>query len=450
MVDTEGQLWRSDMTTTRRILIGITLLGASLVTSTGISAEPAMLHSERSVAVLDTTDKAFGRPLANLSIERFPEMLEGKMVFVHRFAVDGPQGLGGLGPLYVADSCIACHFKDGRGGRPGDRSVAYPPVHPPKVFRLGPHDTPSLGHQLQDRGVGIPAEGYVEVSYREEPGRYDDGETYSLRRPTYRLTTTAPRGTDSPTVAPRIPPTLVGVGLLEAVAPAEVLALADPEDTDGDGISGRASLLSGPSGPRLGRFGWKAGQATLEEQVTAALAEDMGVDTHSDPPELSARHLERLVLYLRLLAPPARRETGRPGVRPGERLFAEIGCTSCHHPELQTAPAEVIIGPRELASQRIRPYTDLLLHDMGSELADDCVDPGDACRESREWRTAPLWGLGLLATVNGEAFFLHDGRARTFEEAILWHGGEAAPSRRRFTELEATDRKALLAFLDSL
>lgn len=435
------------MTTTRQILAAITLLGMGMAALASHQLESVTLSTEGPVAVLDTSDKAFGRPLANLLPERFPEMLEGKMVFVHRFTDEGPQGLGGLGPLYVADSCISCHFKDGRGRPSADRSVSDRPSHPPRVYRLGPHGAPSLGAQLQDRGLGIRPEGRVEISYREEPGRYADGAAYSLRRPTYRLVATTPRGSDGPALAPRIPPTLVGMGLLEAVAPTEVLALADPDDADGDGISGRASRVPGPHGPRLGRFGWKAQQATLEDQVRAALAEDMGIETTTEPPELAPHHLERLVLYLRLLAPPARRDVDRPEVLRGERLFDAVGCAGCHRPELRTASVDAIHGPPELASQRIHPYTDLLLHDMGSELVDAGVD---ASSENREWRTPPLWGLGLLETVNGELSFLHDGRARTFEEAILWHGGEAASSRRGFMALDAEERQALLTFLTSL
>ncbi len=432
------------MTMAKRIQIGIHLLAAGLLALAVTATERAPASAAGTVAILDTSDKAFGRPLPNLPPERFPEMIEGRLVFVHPFTADGPRGLTGLGPLYVADSCAACHFKDGRGRRP--RDPAEP--HPPMIFRLGAHGAPSLGGQLQDRGLGVRPEGRVQITYREEPGSYADGSTYSLRRPEYRLLDTAPRDeTDLPALAPRIPPTLVGIGLLEAVESAQVLELADPADADGDGISGRPSWVAGSDRRLLGRFGWKARQATLEDQVTAALAEDMGIDATSEPPEISPHHLRQLVLYLRLLAPPARRDVDRLAVRLGERLFAEAGCAGCHRPQLRTAPVEVLTGPSELASQSIHPYTDLLLHDMGPELADDGEDGRP---EGREWRTPPLWGLGLLEQVNGETYLLHDGRARSFEEAILWHGGEAAASRRRFTNLAVSDREALLAFLASL
>lgn len=422
-----------------RALVGILLAG---ITFLGREAP------KDATVVFDTSDKAFGRALANLRPERFPQMLEGKLVFVHRFRSSGggPEGLDGLGPLYVADSCAACHFKDGRGkdgrgkdGR-GRRSADRPASHPPMIFRLGPHAGPSLGIQLQDQALaseaGVEAEGRVQISYREEPGRYDDGEIYSLRRPEYRLVTSATRRPeDLPTLSPRIPPTLIGMGLLEAISPTEILALADPDDDDGDGVSGRPAWISGPRGDRLGRFGWKAEQATLEEQVTAALAEDMGIDATSESPEIAPRHLERLITYLRLLAPPARRDADQPEVQRGERLFFDVGCAACHRPRLRTGPADQIPGPPELASQQIHPYTDLLLHDMG---------------EDQEWRTPPLWGLGLLEKVNGETYFLHDGRARTFEEAILWHDGEARMARDRFRSLVVSDRAALFLFLKSL
>lgn len=429
-----------------RARIGTLFLATCFALIAGASSE-----IDGTTVVFDTSDKAFGRALANLRPERFPQMLEGKVVFVHRFGSSGsgPEGLDGLGPLYVADSCAACHFKDGRGkdGR-GRRSEDRPALHPPMIFRLGPHPAPSLGIQLQDQALGIKdeglglaaegfaAEGRVQISYYEEHGRYDDGTTYSLRRPEYRLVTSPTRAPeDLPTLSPRIPPTLIGMGLLEAISSAEILAWADPDDTDGDGISGRPNWIAGPLGAQLGRFGWKAEQATLEDQVTAALAEDMGIDATSQSPEIAPRHLQRLITYLRLLAPPARRDVDQPEVLRGEQVFFDVGCAACHRPELRTGPADQIPGPPELASQSIYPYTDLLLHDMG---------------DGQEWRTSPLWGLGLLNQVNGETFFLHDGRARTFEEAILWHGGEADMARDGFRSLRAPDRAALFLFLKSL
>ena len=415
------------MTSIARTLIRITLAIGLAATAAGTENAP------KTVTVTDSSSKAFGRSLANLPTERFPQMLEGKMVFVHRFLPtgQGPQGLDGLGPLYVADACDACHFKDGRGRRPQDA----PAPHPPLVFKLA-GSTP-LGTQLQDRAVGARPEGRVQVTYREETGHYADGTPYSLRRPSYRLVQTGP-GFEAELISARVPPTLVGMGLIEAVPASQPAAWADPDDLDGDGISGRLSQMD----DRPGRFGWKAEQATLRDQVVTALAEDMGVDAGT---ELAPENLDHLLTYLRLLAPPARRDVSRPEVQHGEQLFARIGCAQCHRPSLHTGSQLDDSSPPELASQRIQAYTDLLLHDMGQDLAD-----AGTGTERGEWRTPPLWGLGLLGVVNGETSLLHDGRARTFEEAILWHGGEADASKHRFKALDASDREALLLFLNSL
>jgi CxxC motif-containing protein (DUF1111 family) len=257
-----------------------------------------------------------------------------------------------------------------------------------------------------------------------------------------------------------MPPALLGLGLLEAVPEAEILAWSDPEDVDGDGISGRGNRVPGQEGRTvLGRFGWKAGQPGLLEQNAAALALDLGLTSRLHPVpdplpgqvpaasaavEVSDAQLERLTLYTRLLAVPARRGEEQPTVRRGERLFHDFGCASCHRPRLATAPdAE----PAALAGREIAPYTDLLLHDLGEELADH---RGEHLAGGREWRTAPLWGLGLIESVSGTVRLLHDGRARGFAEAILWHGGEAEAARETFRRAPEAERLDLLLFLGSL
>lgn len=435
---------------------------------------------------LDTSRNAFGRGLDNLGHDSWMAMRAGKRVFGHRFraAGKGPAGLDGLGPLYNSDSCFGCHFKDGRGGPPEDP----PAPHPPLLFRLGVRlpptpgpvfsprlaPDPELGGQLQDRSLEGDPEGTVGVTYDLLQGSYPDGTPFELRRPRYELRLTSPRQPEAlPLISPRIPPTLVGMGLLEAVEPAEILLWADAADRDGDGISGRPRWLppngdhrpGDPLNQRLGRFGWRAGAASLEEQSVAALAEDMGVtaprtaaaadEGHQEPApaELAPEQLAALVAYLQTLGPPPRRDDDSPEVIRGERLFLAAGCESCHRSRLMTGPAHLIPGPAELAQQEIRPYTDLLLHDLGPGLADGLAEgggEGGTAVSGREWRTAPLWGLGLLEAVNGTAYFLHDGRARTFEEAVLWHEGEAAASRDHFMSLSAAERRDLLRFLESL
>ena len=397
------------------------------------AAPPAAVLSGGDTTVFDATRNAFGRSLANLRPERWPLVRSGKSLFLRTW--DEPL----LGPLFNATSCAGCHCTDGRGG-PQQQGPA------PLLLRLSIPGSrrsrlpePRYGGQLQDRALaGHTPEGRVEALGRLERGRYPDGTPYLLRRPHYRLSALRsgplhPRAR----LSPRIPPSLLGLGLLEAVPEADLLARADPQDSDRDGIAGRLA-------PGAGRFGWKASAPSLEHQIAQALLEDLGIQ-HT---EIDRDALRRLTAYTRLLAVPARRDWDRPEVRRGEVLFERTGCASCHLPELRTrADAEI----PELAGQTIHPYTDLLLHDLGPDLADLRLDGApDRSLESRSWRTAPLWGLGLLQTVGGEVRLLHDGRARSAEEAVLWHGGEARAARRAFRALPARDRQALLAFLDSL
>ncbi|MEM8995800.1 MAG: di-heme oxidoredictase family protein [Acidobacteriota bacterium] len=415
---------------------------ASPIGHVAATKTPPEVLSGGDTTVFDTGQNAFGRSLGNLEARHWGEMQRGKRLFVHRFqpsgnpgARGGQAGPSGLGPLFNADSCSACHFKDGRGRRPDD-----PAPSPPLIYRFTP-ESPAFGAQLQDRAVaGAAPEGAVEVTAQTVDGRYGDGSPFTLHEPRYRWRGEGP----GPGVgwSARQPTTLVGLGLLEAVPDRDILAWSDETDRDGDGISGRPRWLAGDAaGRRLGRFGWRAEQASLRDQTAAALREDMGIRTRGASPELSADEVRLLVLYLQLLAPPARRDVELPAVRRGERLFARLGCSACHRPEMRTGAPDAIEGPAELAGQVIRPYTDLLLHDLGPRLA----DAGGA-----EWRTAPLWGLGLLETVGGELRLLHDGRARSFEEAILWHGGEAENARRDFTGLTAPERADLVRFLESL
>ena len=264
-------------------------------------------------------------------------------------------------------------------------------------------------------------------------------------------------------ISPRLAPQVIGMGLLEAVPAATILAQADPDDSNGDGISGRANEVPGEDGsPTLGRFGWKAGRATVRQQVAAAFNGDIGITSPLFPeencppvqtacreapnggtPEVTPSRLDSVDLYARTLAVPALRDATDTQVRRGFKLFEEFGCVSCHLPTLETGPSDI----EALAHQVFHPFTDLLLHDMGDGLADGRPEFGAG---GREWRTPPLWGLGLLEEVNGFRFLLHDGRARTPAEAILWHGGEAQAAMEAFRDAPAEEREALLRFLESL
>lgn len=265
-------------------------------------------------------------------------------------------------------------------------------------------------------------------------------------------------------ISPRAAPAMIGLGLLEAIPEEDIVAAADEDDADGDGISGRPNRVwNKDTGKQaLGRLGWKANQPDMHHQAAGAFLGDMGItsslfsspdctEAESDcalapnggEPEIGDERLDRVVFYSRTLAVPARRDVDDPGVVSGKHLFEQAGCAACHTQSFRTGEFEIA----ELANQKIHPYTDLLLHDMGPELSDDRPD---FLAAGEEWRTPPLWGLGLVHVVNHHRYLLHDGRARGFAEAILWHGGEAEASREAFRALPREDREALISFLESL
>jgi CxxC motif-containing protein (DUF1111 family) len=374
----------------------------------------------------------------------------------------------GLGPLFNAEACASCHVLDGRAEPPDD----IDPDRPGLLFRLsiptadGTGPDPDYGGQLQDHGIlGVAAEGSMEITSTEISGAYDDGTPYSLLSPTY--TVSDPAYGDLPDdlmISPRIAPPVIGVGLLEAVPEDAIVAAADPDDTDGDGISGHPNWVADPltGDEALGRFGWKANVASVAEQTAGAFHGDLGVTSPLFPesdctavetaclaaidggdPEVDAQTFDSVVFYTRVVAVPKRRAPADGTDIEGAELFLELGCASCHIPTLTTGDSDIAA----LANQTIHPFTDLLLHDMGEGLADDRPD-GEAT--GTEWRTAPLWGIGLTETVNGHTRFLHDGRARNLAEAILWHGGEADAAARSFRALDADQRTALLTYLETL
>jgi CxxC motif-containing protein (DUF1111 family) len=329
-----------------------------------------------------------------------------------------------------------------------------------------PSADPTYGGQLQDRATTwAPHEGRVQVTFTEVRGAYGDGSEFVLQSPTYRVGDLqfGPLAPDT-ALSARLAPAVIGLGLLEAVPEEDLLAWADPDDTDGDGISGRPNLVWDrlTASQVVGRFGWKASQPTVAQQTARALHEDLGVTSALFPeancpapqaecgsapsggePEASAEVVDQLTLYTRTLAVPARRAPTDEEARRGERLFTDTGCAACHRPTLETGASDV----SGLRAQVIHPYTDLLLHDLGPGLADR---RSELAASGSEWRTAPLWGIGLAQRVTPGTGFLHDGRARTVAEAILWHGGEAEPARERFRTLSAGDRAALIAFIESL
>lgn len=431
---------------------------------------------------------AFSHPSANMPFKRQRDFHVGNGIF-RKVWVSSPASTtssDGLGPLFNARSCQRCHLKDGRGHPPvaGERAetmilrLSIPPSEAERVaLRELRHATvpePTYGGQLQNFSIqGVLAEGELTIAYEETPVMLADGETASLRKPTYGVSGLhyGPLHPEA-MLSPRVAPPLIGMGLLEAISEADILAGADPEDRDGDGISGRPNRVwSDEQGkPMLGRFGWKAGQPTVSQQAAAAFRGDVGISTplyrgpHGDctaaqeacrgaphggasavdTVEVSPALVELLNFYTRNLGVPARRDVGDPQVLEGKRLFYEANCTGCHRPKFVTRRDSI---GEEQSFQLIWPYTDLLLHDMGDGLADGRPE-GEA--SGREWRTPPLWGIGLTETVSGHTLFLHDGRARGLLEAILWHGGEAEAAKERVVAMTREERAALLAFLNSL
>lgn len=440
-------------------------LGILLLAGCGPAAER---FSGGAGTVFDVSENAFGFPAANLDSARRDAFFAGRSLFRANWVIAPASAAGrdGLGPLFNAASCAACHFKDGRGlaPEPGEPFVGL-------LLRLSARDGaahPVYGEQIQTRGVpGVPPEAVPVVAYEEMPGRYGDGTSYSLRRPAYRLERPGygPIEASGVLLSPRLAPAVFGTGLLEAIPEGRVLERADPEDADGDGISGRPNRVPDlrAGGKALGRFGWKAGRPTVEQQVAAAFQGDMGVTSSLFPrenhtaaqkaaeghpsggePEIDDEKLGFVTLYMRLLAVPGRRAPGDPRVSRGRAHF-RAACAGCHVPRYETGD---VPGFPELSRQAIFPYTDLLLHDMGEGLADGRPEfEAGGC----EWRTPPLWGIGLAERVGGgRAFYLHDGRARSLAEAILWHGGEGQAAREYFRNLPASEREALVAFLRDL
>lgn len=420
---------------------------------------------------LDTSRDAFGRPAPVLDDEERRAFAVGNSFFRNNWVIApaSTEGRDGLGPLFDARSCGGCHPRDGRG-RP---MTLADPESPGLglVLRAGAmHDEgrdahPVYGRQIQVAAVpGVAPEAVVERQALEIPGRFEDGSPWRLRRWRLELSEFGYGEPDDLRVEARLAPQLIGLGLIEMIADESIVAAADPDDRDGDGISGRAHWVELPDGTRaLGRFGWKATQPTLTRQVAAAFVADLGITSPVFPrevvtdrqresiaapsggaPEIDESKLERVVHYCRTLSVPAQRHSTDAGVQRGEVIFDEIGCGTCHRSEWRTGSEGPIPA---FANATIHPYTDLLLHDMGEGLA-GAVREGEA--SPREWRTPPLWGLGLLETVTGELALLHDGRARTIDEAILWHGGEAQTARHRFVALPKEDREALAQFLRSL
>jgi CxxC motif-containing protein (DUF1111 family) len=433
---------------------------AALCLSATVLAEAGEELSGGETTVFDATKNAFSFPARNMREALRPAFFVGNSFFNQNWVAPPASvaGRDGLGPLFNARSCSACHFKDGRG-RPPEPGEPMSTM----LMRLSvrghdshgrPKPEPRYGGQIQGQAIpGVQPEADVFAQYEEIEGHFMDGEAYKLRRPKYSIRNLGYGAlAEDARMSPRVAPAVMGVGLLEAVPEEALRSLADPDDRDGDGISGRINEVWDQASGKtaVGRFGWKAEQPTVLQQVATAFFEDMGLTSRvvpgsgSEPLEVSDKVLDDVVAYACTLGVPARRNWTNSIVHRGKELFGQVGCAACHTPKLQTGLSERF---PELSNQTIWPYTDLLLHDMGAGLADE--RPVFKAN-GREWRTPPLWGIGLVQKVNGHKFFLHDGRARGFAEAILWHGGEAESAREKFRGLSKAEREALIAFLESL
>lgn len=454
-----------------RCAIGVSLLVSACGSEETISPAPDETRplSGGQATVFDASSQAFEMPIPTLSANELDMFLAGDATFEQVFVTPPAEVNPGAGPVFSHTSCVGCHLRDGRG-----RSAfgAEPPFVGSMLMRVslpglsthgGPAPVPGFGVQLGDRAnYGVQPEARVQVSYFETAEKLADGEEVYLKHPVYHIVEPYRPLPAGVLLSARMAPPVFGRGLLEAISESDILALSDPSDTDGDGISGRPNYVHNFRTGRteLGRFGLKANNPDILQQVASAYNEDMGVtspyfpresvwgqpqhDGRDDDPEITQKTLDITTFYIQTLAVPARRNWDDPQVIRGEILFESTGCAGCHTTTFRTGSHEI----PSLSGQVIHPYTDLLLHDMGEALEDNRPDFEAT---GREWKTPALWGLGLTETVNGSPpGFLHDGRAATLLEAIMFHGGEAERSREAVRRLSTENREALLSFLRSL
>lgn len=433
--------------------------------------------SKTQAEITVTNSEAFLQPVSGLTTEQMQHFYQGRRLFRQVWIAspainEEDTEIDGLGPVYNRLSCLACHLKNGRGQPPTTpqeemRSMLVRLSVPGQTIQGGPKPHPAYGDQLNEHGISqVPGEGRAYITYQEITETLGDGEIVKLRQPQLRFTDLHFGELGKATLtSPRVAPPVFGLGLLAAISDITIQTLADPKDKNQDGISGRVNKVWDTNKQQtvLGRFGWKANQPTLAQQIAGAFVGDLGITStlfpvenctevqtaciqaiSDDSPELSSQQLEDIVFYHLALAVPERRLVNDPQVKTGEQIFTQIGCALCHQPTLTTGDFPQLSA---LANQTIHPYTDLLLHDMGKQLADGRPDYE---ANGQEWRTPPLWGIGLIETVNGHTTLLHDGRARHLLEAILWHGGEAQHSKDAVLQLSQSERIALIQFLQSL
>lgn len=434
--------------------------------------------------VFETGRNAFSFPLANLADDERTRFAIGNSFF-RRNWVQAPSSTAardGLGPHFIARSCGGCHVQDGRGAPP---ELGHGRHDPPvallmrlSVPGVGEHGgvvpDPVYGDQFNNAAVqGVKPEGRVRMRERAVRGRFADGAPYTLQQPSYALEALGygplAKGV---MMSPRIAPQLAGVGLLDAIPEAEILRNAAEQGAAPGPVKGRVNRVwdAFAGEQRIGRFGWKANVATLAHQTAGAFVGDIGITSRTFPdeactpaqkdcraaprgaqgqaPEIDDTTFGQVVFYQSTLAPAARRNPEDAQTLQGQRLFAQAQCSACHRPSYATGdgPFPALTSART-SRQRIWPYTDLLLHDLGDALADHRPD---FSANGRQWKTPPLWGIGLIPGVNGHQRLLHDGRARGVLQAVMWHGGEAAAARQQVLRMSRAERDALVKFVESL
>ncbi|MEO9513889.1 MAG: di-heme oxidoredictase family protein [Flavobacteriaceae bacterium] len=425
-----------------------------------------------SLGVNSTSANAFGFEISGLTFQEQAIFATGNSLFNQSW-VSAPASTtarDGLGPTFNARACAACHFKDGRGsplvnGESSNGFLMRISLAGQSIYG-GPEAVPDYGAQIQDRSNnGIPFEAKVNVTYETINGTYTDGTSYELQRPTYTIVEEQFTSLSAVQMSPRVAQQTIGMGLISALPEHEILKYADEMDSNGDGISGKPNYVWNheTNQTELGKYGWKANAPTLKTQIAGAFHGDMGLTTsifnqndcpgpqqdclnapNGGEPEVTDDQLERILFYQSSLAVPNRRNFMEEPVLKGKVLFNNLNCIGCH--AIDQVTSSFPTNPL-LENVTIKPYSDFLLHDMGEGLADN---RSDFLASGTEWRTQPLWGIGLIATVNDHTFLLHDGRARNVEEAILWHGGEAEQPKQDFIDLSSEERSQLIAFINTL
>ena len=478
------------------IIVFVYLLVAASFANALVEKENNLVEANEAysggVGTIFTENKnAYSLPLKNLKPENRIDFFVGNSLFRRIWVPPSEVSIAkdGLGPFFNSNSCDGCHINDGRGHPPNESWPNDDAVSLVLALSIPPQDDfqrilldqlkiksipdPNYGSQLSDFAItGVKPEGNVMIEYEYFPILFDNGEIINLRKPIYSISNLN-YGNLHPeiNISARIAQPLIGLGLIESIKLDDILAYEDPDDLDGDGISGKANRLFDSKENRvlIGRFGWKASQPSLLSQTFDATYNDMGLSsTYTskmsncteiqkecqklingnsetyDGVEVSNEQLDLMVFYQRHLSPPGRRNINNPNVLAGKKIFFNSGCNSCHVQKYTTKKTAKSLA---LSDQLIWPYSDFLLHDMGDELGDNL---NEYMATGNEWRTPPLWGIGLAKNVNGQINLLHDGRAKSILEAILWHGGEAKKSQQKVLNLSKVEVDQLIEFIESL